>query len=229
MEDILKTCPQHTISWLKGGQTMYKHQGFWNAKDLIEGTVLAQQNFKAEPSDVLVASCPKTDTTWLKALAFAIVTRDKQPQELWIPTPGHAHSLHFIAASDCKIVYIYRNIKDVIVSYYYFLLEALKLSVDDAPFEIVRLLNHGGLIFRSIKWYQSYSDLSSGIRAIQIYQVVSEQEIREIVEDLKWPVNAKRQENACFETRVRRHCAGHHLECRCVRRHFAGHHLEARA
>ncbi|KAJ9560028.1 hypothetical protein OSB04_005188 [Centaurea solstitialis] len=40
-------------------------------------------------------------------------------------------------------------------------------------------------VLGSIKWYQSYSDLSSGIRAIQIYQVVSEQEISEIVEDLK--------------------------------------------
>ena len=78
MEDIFKTLPQKSSGWLKGGKgTLYKYQGFWYNKDFLEGAILAQKSFKAEPSDVLVSSCPKTGTTWLKALAFAIVTRDK--------------------------------------------------------------------------------------------------------------------------------------------------------
>ena len=77
MEDIFETLLEHNCSWLKGGVTFYKYQGFWNYKDLVEGTILAQQSFKAQPSDVLLSSCPKTGTTWLKALAFAIATRDK--------------------------------------------------------------------------------------------------------------------------------------------------------
>ncbi|KAI3678180.1 hypothetical protein L6452_37464 [Arctium lappa] len=167
-DDIFKTCPQHTISWLKGNITMYKYLGFWNIKSFHEGTILAQKCFKAEPSDVLVSSCPKTGTTWLKALAFAIVTRDKfdesttpllttMPHDC-IPLLEHdlkkvednhknsgfplvATHLPYsslpesLVASDCKIVYIYRNVKDVIVSHYRFLQEATKLSVDDAPFE----------------------------------------------------------------------------------------------
>ncbi|KAJ9565452.1 hypothetical protein OSB04_001418 [Centaurea solstitialis] len=186
MEDILKTCPQHTMSWLKGNLTMYKHQGFWNLKDFIEGTILAQQNLKAEPSDVLVASCPKTGTTWLKALAFAIVTRDKfdgSPSPLLTTMPhecipflekdleqieeNHKNSgfpllaTHLpytslpesLVASDCKIVYIYRNIKDVIVSHYYFLLKAFKLSVDDAPFEVAF-----DDFCQGISWYGPYWD-----------------------------------------------------------------------
>ncbi|KAL8240771.1 hypothetical protein R6Q59_014126 [Mikania micrantha] len=40
-----------------------------------------------------------------------------------------------VISSNCKIVYIYRNIKDVIVSQYHFGREALKLSMEDAPFE----------------------------------------------------------------------------------------------
>ncbi|KAI7739560.1 hypothetical protein M8C21_014564, partial [Ambrosia artemisiifolia] len=77
MEEILKALPQHTISWLKGKISMHKYQDFWTTKQLLEGGILAQQSFKAEPSDVFLCSAPKTGTTWLKSLAFAIVTREK--------------------------------------------------------------------------------------------------------------------------------------------------------
>ncbi|KAI3678181.1 hypothetical protein L6452_37465 [Arctium lappa] len=168
-DDSFKTCPQHTISRLKGNMTMYKYLGFWNIKSLHEGTILARKSFKAKPSDVLISSCPKTDTTWLKTLAFAIVTRDKfdgsttqllttLPHEC-IPLLEHdlekvednhnnaglfplvATHLPYtslpesLVASDCKIVYIYRDVKDVIVSHYCFLHEVVKLFVDDVPFE----------------------------------------------------------------------------------------------
>ncbi|KAF5821928.1 putative quercetin-3-sulfate 4'-sulfotransferase [Helianthus annuus] len=38
---------------------------------------LVQQSFKARPSDVFLYSYPKSSTTWLKALAYAIGTREK--------------------------------------------------------------------------------------------------------------------------------------------------------
>lgn len=37
--------------------------------------MLAQEKFKALPTDIILCSMPKTGTTWLKALTFAIVTR----------------------------------------------------------------------------------------------------------------------------------------------------------
>nr|P52838.1 RecName: Full=Flavonol sulfotransferase-like [Flaveria bidentis]AAA87399.1 sulfotransferase-like flavonol [Flaveria bidentis] len=168
MEEILKTLPQHTCSWLKHKIIMYKYQDFWTSKQLLEGTLMAQQSFKAEPSDVFLCSAPKTGTTWLKALAFAIVTREnfdestspllkklvhecvpfleRQVEE--IEHNRESSSLPLVAthlpyaslpesviASNCRMVYIYRNIKDVIVSNYHFLREAFKLSMEDAPFE----------------------------------------------------------------------------------------------
>ncbi|KAI3678175.1 hypothetical protein L6452_37459 [Arctium lappa] len=168
MEDIFETLVQHNCSWLKGRFTFYKYQGFWNSKDLLEGTILAQQNFKAQPSDVLLSSCPKTGTTWLKALAFAIVTRakfddstspllttlahecipflekyDEETQVIQKNSGSPLVATHLpyaslpesLIASNCKIVYIYRNAKDVVVSYYHYLREIQKLSMEDAPFE----------------------------------------------------------------------------------------------
>ncbi|XVE54658.1 hypothetical protein DITRI_Ditri03aG0099800 [Diplodiscus trichospermus] len=41
----------------------------------VEGVLSAQKHFWAQPSDIFLCSAPKTGTTWLKALAFAIVSR----------------------------------------------------------------------------------------------------------------------------------------------------------
>ncbi|XVF54458.1 hypothetical protein PTKIN_Ptkin05aG0181700 [Pterospermum kingtungense] len=53
----------------------YQYQGFWNFSLYHEGLMLAQKQFNARPTDIIICSHPKTGTTWLKALAFAIVTR----------------------------------------------------------------------------------------------------------------------------------------------------------
>ncbi|MFS7956294.1 putative quercetin-3-sulfate 4'-sulfotransferase [Helianthus anomalus] len=168
MEEILKILPQHTCSWLKDKVTLYKYQDFWAVKQLLEGGILAQQTFRAAPSDIFLCSFPKTGTTWVKSLAFAIVTREKYDESTnplltslvheCVPflerdiekiDDNHKNSnfplvaTHLpyaslpesVLASNCKIVYIYRNTKDVIVSLYHFLREALKLSMEDAPFE----------------------------------------------------------------------------------------------
>nr|P52836.2 RecName: Full=Flavonol 3-sulfotransferase; Short=F3-ST [Flaveria chlorifolia]AAA33342.2 flavonol 3-sulfotransferase [Flaveria chlorifolia] len=168
MEDIIKTLPQHTCSFLKHRFTLYKYKDAWNHQEFLEGRILSEQKFKAHPNDVFLASYPKSGTTWLKALAFAIITREKfddstspllttmphdcipllekdlekiqenQRNSLYTPISTHFHykSLPESArTSNCKIVYIYRNMKDVIVSYYHFLRQIVKLSVEEAPFE----------------------------------------------------------------------------------------------
>ncbi|XP_023772146.1 flavonol 3-sulfotransferase [Lactuca sativa] len=166
MEGIYKTLPQHTYSWSQGRATFYKYQGFWNVQNFPEKTILAQ-SYQAQPSDILLCSCPKTGTTWLKALSFAILTREKfdhasaspllttLPHDCVLFLENHLAKIkenpsdlpllatHLpysslpksVIASNCKIVYIYRNIKDVLVSYYHFVRELVNLSVEDAPFE----------------------------------------------------------------------------------------------
>nr|XP_043637399.1 flavonol sulfotransferase-like [Erigeron canadensis] len=167
MEDMFKTFPKHNCSWLKGKITWYKNQDFWFPHLFHLGGFSVHQNYKAEPSDVLLCSCPKTGTTWLKGLAFSIVTREKfDPStspllttlthecvpflELDLDKIEHNHknstfplvATHLpypslpesVLDANCKIVYIYRNTKDVVVSHYHYLREALKVPVEDSPF-----------------------------------------------------------------------------------------------
>ncbi|KAM0048307.1 putative quercetin-3-sulfate 4'-sulfotransferase [Helianthus debilis subsp. tardiflorus] len=165
IEEMIKTLPQYTHSWVKGREIMYNYQGIWCLPKLLQGIISAQQTFKPQPSDVFLCSHPKSGTTWLKAIAFAIVNRQNfdesntplltnLPHNL-IPSLHSEHNRHIdnscitpiathlpynllpesIRASNCKIVYLYRNIKDVIVSYYHFLCGIHKVPIKDAPFE----------------------------------------------------------------------------------------------
>ncbi|XP_055961055.1 flavonol 3-sulfotransferase-like [Mercurialis annua] len=73
--DLISTFPQNN-EW-KFTLPLYKYQGFWNCPNYIQGLLLAQENFKPQSTDVIISTHPKAGTTWLKALAFAIVERNR--------------------------------------------------------------------------------------------------------------------------------------------------------
>ncbi|KAJ4780210.1 Sulfotransferase [Rhynchospora pubera] len=54
-----------------------KYQDFWHIEHFLPGILAMQEVFKPRPSDILVASFLKSGTTWLKALTFTIVHRNK--------------------------------------------------------------------------------------------------------------------------------------------------------
>ncbi|KAL8225284.1 hypothetical protein R6Q57_017841 [Mikania cordata] len=187
MENTLEPVAQHTCSWLNNSMKLLNYQGFWNTEYFHEGALLAQKTFMAQSSDVFICSYPKTGTTWLKALAFAIITREKfdessSPLLTTLPhdcvpylekdlkqiEENRNNSKHIplvsthlpytalprsIVSSNCKIVYIYRNIKDVIVSYYHFVTKLSNTRVEDAPFE--EAFNE---FYRGISWCGPYWD-----------------------------------------------------------------------
>ncbi|KAK7405547.1 hypothetical protein VNO78_06961 [Psophocarpus tetragonolobus] len=53
----------------------YLFQDFWCPSNYIQGVFNFQKFFQTKEDDVFVASFPKSGTTWLKALTFAIVKR----------------------------------------------------------------------------------------------------------------------------------------------------------
>ncbi|XVE56769.1 hypothetical protein DITRI_Ditri04bG0037500 [Diplodiscus trichospermus] len=54
------------------------YQGFWlGPKAALKGIMWIQDHFKPRPSDIFLATFPKTGTTWLKALTFATINRTR--------------------------------------------------------------------------------------------------------------------------------------------------------
>lgn len=59
--------------WYKSGITQY--QGSWFKSDLLPNVISFQKNFQSHDQDIIIASNPKSGTTWLKALLFSIANR----------------------------------------------------------------------------------------------------------------------------------------------------------
>ncbi|KAK1258811.1 Cytosolic sulfotransferase 16 [Acorus gramineus] len=73
---LISTLPKKK-SW---GRYLHMYHGFWYSSFVLHGVMSVQDNFKAHPSDVLIASFPKSGTTWLKALVFALLNRSTGDQ-----------------------------------------------------------------------------------------------------------------------------------------------------
>ncbi|XP_015615869.1 cytosolic sulfotransferase 12 [Oryza sativa Japonica Group] len=146
-----------------------QHGGFWLPETFLPGLEAARARFEPRPSDVLLASFPKSGTTWLKALAFATLNRAAYPPSgeghplrrrgphdcvqflesalvvsddmfASLPSPRllSTHLPYSLLpegvkadSSGCRIVYICRDPKDVLVSWWLFTKKAL--GTQDGP------------------------------------------------------------------------------------------------
>uniref|UniRef100_A0A0E0BJD0 Sulfotransferase domain-containing protein n=1 Tax=Oryza glumipatula TaxID=40148 RepID=A0A0E0BJD0_9ORYZ len=72
-----------------------QYGGYWLPEWVLPGLDAVHARFEARPSDVLLASFPKSGTTWLKALAFATLNRDEHPPN------GEHHPLRRSGPHDC--------------------------------------------------------------------------------------------------------------------------------
>ncbi|VVA93929.1 unnamed protein product [Arabis nemorensis] len=74
-QDLIATFP-HAKGW-RPKAPLIQYGGSWIVQPLLEGWLHAQDFFQARPIDFFVCSYPKSGTTWLKALTFAIVNRSR--------------------------------------------------------------------------------------------------------------------------------------------------------
>ncbi|KAG4203874.1 hypothetical protein ERO13_A04G012300v2 [Gossypium hirsutum] len=80
-EDALQKSFKEMISTLPKGncwgcfEDLCQYQGFWFFSTFLQGALSAQQQFQAQPTDIILCSSPRTGTAWLKSLTFATITR----------------------------------------------------------------------------------------------------------------------------------------------------------
>ncbi|OIS95876.1 PREDICTED: cytosolic sulfotransferase 12-like [Nicotiana attenuata] len=86
-KNLLATLPKEK-GWISSH--LYNYKGLWigHAKTL-QGVLAFQQHFQAQDSDIILVTTPKSGTTWLKALVFALVNR------MNYPVSGQHHPLLF--------------------------------------------------------------------------------------------------------------------------------------
>ncbi|ESQ37073.1 hypothetical protein EUTSA_v10002851mg [Eutrema salsugineum] len=74
--DLISSLPSEK-GWLVS--QMYQFKGFWQTQALLQGILKCQKHFEAKDSDIILVTNPKSGTTWLKALLFALINRHKFP------------------------------------------------------------------------------------------------------------------------------------------------------
>ncbi|KAF8039200.1 hypothetical protein BT93_B1679 [Corymbia citriodora subsp. variegata] len=73
-KDLLSSLPSEE-DWVGGSLCLY--QGFWLPSRLLNGILAYQNHFQAHSSDILLVTNPKSGSTWLKGILFALLYRAK--------------------------------------------------------------------------------------------------------------------------------------------------------
>ncbi|KAK6925170.1 Sulfotransferase domain [Dillenia turbinata] len=166
LREKIKALPSKPNGWDGRADTpFYQYQGFWHYAFALENIMWQQEHFVGQPSDIVIATPQKGGTTWLRALAFAIATRDQfnsstsplltnvshgcvrrleMPSLREVPkTPLLGTHTPYVSlpkstlASGCKIVYMCREPKDLFVSQWHFYRSLAKEQVSlEEAFEL---------------------------------------------------------------------------------------------
>ncbi|CAN6253760.1 unnamed protein product [Urochloa humidicola] len=71
----------------QGSFSYWRYGGFWYPEHLMVPSLAMRDMFAARSTDVILATMPKSGTTWLKALVYAVVHRARRP-----PAAGDDHA-----------------------------------------------------------------------------------------------------------------------------------------
>ncbi|KAF7827941.1 cytosolic sulfotransferase 12-like [Senna tora] len=78
-KDLIATLPAES-GWV--ATRLHQYQGFWHTTRQLQGVLACQAHFQAQDSDILLITTPKSGTTWLKALTFAVLNRNTHNPKL---------------------------------------------------------------------------------------------------------------------------------------------------
>ena len=76
LRDLVLSMPRE-----KGWVATYLHQyqGFWHTTRQVQGVLSCQNHFRANDTDIILVTAPKSGTTWLKAIMFSLLNRSLFP------------------------------------------------------------------------------------------------------------------------------------------------------
>lgn len=154
----------------------------WFYKENVEAAL----DFKPRDTDIIISTFPKCGTNWMKYIVHTIITRGKKPLEsshqltyeavpfvdisglsaveaLPDPRPIHYHLPYDLIPKNpkTKYIYIFRNPKDTVVSFYHFTMQTDVLNVTfDEYFETFMkgLVAYGDYFDHVLSWYEHRHD-----------------------------------------------------------------------
>lgn len=75
-KDLIASMPTEK-GWI--AKHVHQYQGFWHSTRQLQGVLACQKHFQAQDGDIFLVTTPKSGSTWLKALMFALVNRVSFP------------------------------------------------------------------------------------------------------------------------------------------------------
>lgn len=201
--------------------TLYKEvNGVKIPKGFSEETIREVLNYKAKPGDLFVVTFPKCGTTWMSHIVLLIIRKgqiSEDPLDFFLGCPFldkigteyiektksnimNTHIPYFAIpySDDAKYIYVARNPKDCLVSYYYHakLMSNGELTFDEVFEKFLEgSIGYGDYFDHLLEWYQhkndknvhfvTYEDLKKDIRTqiLKIAKFIGEEYEKCILED----------------------------------------------
>lgn len=154
----------------------------WFYKENVEAAL----DFKLRDTDILISTFPKCGTNWMKYIVYTIITRGQKPlkssyeltyeavpfmdictmatvEAMSDPRPLHYHLPYDLIPKNpkAKYIYIFRNPKDTVVSFYHFTMQTDELNVSfDQYFDTFMkgLVAYGDYFDHVLSWYEHRND-----------------------------------------------------------------------
>ncbi|CAH2048051.1 unnamed protein product, partial [Thlaspi arvense] len=216
------------------GEKLCNYQGCWYYYNTLQGVLNFQSGFQPQDTDIILASFPKSGTTWLKALTVALLERSKNhssdddhlllsdnphgivpffeidvfhessspdlskfssfPRLFSTHMPLHTMKLT-LKDSPCKIVYICRDVKDTLISWWFFVCAMLKVEPKTSILESIYKSFCSGTIYYGPIWEHKH------VLFMRYEEIKAEpcDQIKRLADFLGYPFTKEEEENRLVE------------------------------
>ncbi|XP_010499319.1 PREDICTED: cytosolic sulfotransferase 7-like [Camelina sativa] len=225
------------------GTKLCKYQGCWYDSKTMQGILNFQRGFEPQDTDIVIASFPKSGTTWLKALTVALLERSKhsssddhpllldnphglvpflelifetsKPDMTNISSSPRLFSTHVafqtlreaLKNSPCKIVYVWRNVKDVLVSFWYFKCAILKIKEEGSMLESLfesfcgGVINHGPFWEHVLSYWKGSLEDPKNVLFLKYEELKTDPnvQLKKLAEFLGCPFTVEEEESGSVE------------------------------